>query len=137
MTIAQYIAFGLLWIWQFPQNLCALILRLYYRRKTAVSVWDEQRMVWYVVVPRMYGGGVSLGNTIFVKRYFMDAMDDWAHEYGHSRQSRYLGPLYLFVIGIPSLVWCIWYIIKHPAKSYYRFYTEKWADKLGHVSRIR
>ena len=28
------------------------------------------------------------------------------HEYGHTIQSLILGPLYLFVVGIPSFVWC-------------------------------
>ena len=135
MTGSQYIVYGLLWIWQLPQNLCALIMRMVYRHKTAVTVWDDKRMVRYVVVPRMYGGGISLGNIVFVKNYFMDAMDTWAHEYGHCRQSRILGPLYLFVIGIPSLIWAA--IHTESMGSYYRFYTERWADKLGEVIRIR
>jgi hypothetical protein len=44
-----------------------------------------------------------------------------------------LGPLYLLVIGLPSLLWA-WlgdnYREKHGV-SYYDFYTEKWANKLG------
>lgn len=136
MTGAQYIVFALLWVWQLPQNLCALVMRLVYGRKTVTTVWDDERKVWYKVVPEMYGGGLSLGNTIFVKYYFMYSMDTWAHEYGHCRQSRYLGPLYLLVIGIPSALWALWHI-KHPDTSYYAFYTERWADKLGGVTHKR
>ena len=58
----------------------------------------------------------------------------WDHEHGHARQSLYLGPFYLFVIGIPSLLWACLYR-KHKRGSYYAFYTEKWADKLGGVVR--
>ena len=49
----------------------------------------------------------------------------------------YLGWLYLFVIGIPSLAWAILYgtIIKPSTNGYYKFYTEKWADRLGNVER--
>lgn len=28
------------------------------------------------------------------------------HEYGHTIQSLILGPLWIFVIGLPSLIWC-------------------------------
>lgn len=56
----------------------------------------------------------------------------YKHEHGHSIQSLILGPLWFFVIGIPSIIhaW-LW----DKSGSYYDFYTEKWADKLGGVSR--
>ena len=59
------------------------------------------------------------------------------HEHGHQIQSKILGPLYLLVIGIPSLIWAWLYgpVIKYTRNGYYRFYTEKWADKLGEVKR--
>lgn len=57
------------------------------------------------------------------------------HEYGHTVQSLILGPLYLPVIGLPSVIW-----LRAPrlarrrhnaASSYYAFYTERWANHLG------
>jgi hypothetical protein len=55
------------------------------------------------------------------------------HEYGHSIQSMVLGPLYLLMIGIPSMVWagCFKNYRKRSKKSYYWFYTESWADRWG------
>lgn len=57
------------------------------------------------------------------------------HEYGHTIQSLLLGPLYLVVIGVPSVLWCFlpWCKKKRENEqiSYYSFYTEKWADRLG------
>ena len=57
------------------------------------------------------------------------------HEYGHAVQSVILGPLYPFIISIPSAVWCLTpkYIRMRNEKgiSYYSFYTEKWANRLG------
>ena len=44
-----------------------------------------------------------------------------------------LGPIYLIVIVIPSCLWA-WLGEKYREKndvSYYAFYTEKWANKLG------
>jgi len=56
------------------------------------------------------------------------------HELGHCRQSRLLGPLYLLVIGLPSLLWAAAYprvARRRPTADYFSFYTERWADRLG------
>jgi len=56
------------------------------------------------------------------------------HEYGHTVQSLILGPLYLPVVGLPSLLWAqlppcrrIW----REDVSYFSFFTEKTANFLG------
>ncbi|MBP5606006.1 MAG: hypothetical protein J6X60_10770, partial [Ruminiclostridium sp.] len=58
-----------------------------------------------------------------------------AHEYGHSVQSVLLGPLYLPVIALPSSVWCMApHCVRkrqHTGRSYYSFYTEKWANSIA------
>lgn len=54
---------------------------------------------------------------------------------GHAKQSRLLGPLYLIVIGLPSILWAGIHGKVAPRKSYYWFYTERWADRLGGVGR--
>ena len=56
------------------------------------------------------GYGVSLGPVTFGGHGF----SHWDHEAGHTWQSRVLGPLYLFIIGIPSAAGAQ--------------YTEDWAD---------
>lgn len=43
--------------------------------------------------------------------------------------------LYLIVIGLPSLLWAWLGDSIAPGKSYYWFYTERWADRLGGVKR--
>ena len=118
----------LLWIWQAPQNVVGLVFRLIYGRPNA-----RFRGV-PVVVSGRFPGGISLGRTIVVKRPFPDNFDTLRHEYGHTRQSLYLGPFYLFIVGIPSLLWA-WYWTPARGVSYYSFYTEKWADRLGGVIR--
>ena len=118
----------LLWIWQAPQNIVGLVFRLIYGQPNA-----RFRGV-PVVVSGRFPGGISLGRTIVVKRPYMDNPDTWGHEYGHTRQSLYLGPLYLFVVGIPSLLWAAMW---RPGfrVAYYWFFTERWADRLGGVIR--
>ena len=55
------------------------------------------------------------------------------HEYGHTVQSLILGPLYLFVIGIPSTLWGFLGGRKRRDEQipYGAFFTEKWANSLG------
>lgn len=113
------------WIWQAPQNVSGLVFRLIYGQPNG-----RFRGVPVVICDR-FPGGISLGRTIITNRIDWDSL---RHEYGHTRQSLYLGPLYLFVIGIPSLLWAGLYRIRKTG-SYYAFYTEKWADKLGGVDR--
>lgn len=118
----------LLWIWQAPQNIVGLAFRIFYSVRPILFRGVD------VVVDGRFPGGISLGHTVIVKRPFLDNPDTWNHEYGHTRQSLYLGPFYLFVVGIPSLLWA-WYWNPSRGVSYYSFYTEKWADKLGGVER--
>lgn len=120
----------LLYLWQLPQNLLGLLLVLIYKPEQS---WAFNRARLYYS-DRMRGG-ISLGHYIIVRSAMKDytGRTEW-HEYGHCRQSMILGPLYLPVIGIPSLLWAA---IFRPGygRSYYEFYTEAWADKLGGVDR--
>ena len=120
----------ILYLWQLPQNLLGLLLVSILKPEDS---YDFNRVRLYYAT-RMRGG-ISLGRYIIVRSAMRDftGRTEW-HEYGHSRQSMILGPLYLFVIGIPSLIWAA---IFRPGygRSYYDFYTERWADKLGGVDR--
>lgn len=57
------------------------------------------------------------------------------HEFGHTIQSCMLGPAYVLVIGLPSLLWArLGWCKRLRARermSYYQFYTERWADVEG------
>ena len=86
------------------------------------------------------GGAVSLGMFIFFFRDYGNG--EWKqktvkHEYGHSIQSKILGPLFLLVIGLPSIIWAAAFkeFRRKRNISYYWLYTEKWADNLGKVNR--
>lgn len=82
-------------------------------------------------------GGISLGIFICVNgnRDEKWTNETLVHEFGHCVQSMLLGPLYIFLIGIPSFIWCNSkkYITlrKEKAVSYFDFYPEKWANRLG------
>ena len=122
----------LLSFWQFPQILLGGLISLWYRNRWEAT--GKYKGVRYMVIPDMRGGGLSLGDMIFVKKYLAEDKKLYDHEWGHTRQSLYLGWLYLPIIGLPSLVWAM--IHKDEwAMRYHDFYTEKWADKLGGVER--
>lgn len=127
----------LLYTWQLPQNLFGLLLIALYRPERE-HVMDNGNRICYAT--RMKGG-ISLGkySIVNVGHYRKDIneslkRDTVRHEaIGHARQSLYLGWLYLLVIGLPSIVWAATY--KGEKKGYYKFFTERWADKLGNVTR--
>ena len=124
----------LLYIWQLPQNIVGLLLILILWPEHEYKFGDEEPRVWLCYASRMRGG-ISLGRYIIIRDTYKDYKGGTEqHELGHSIQSRYLGPLYLFVIGLPSLLWACWWN-EDRNRDYYSFYTERWADRLGGVNR--
>ena len=126
----------LLYIWQLPQNIAGLIMLLIYQREKTYHKLNG-RTFYYTT--KMISG-ISLGNYIIIKK------EDWGvsmcHEYGHSVDSRRLGPLYLIVISLPSLLGNIYNRIFHSnwkysdsCEWYYNQPWEKSADKNGDVDR--
>ncbi len=79
----------------------------------------------------------SVGIFIFVSEALDGELRDEIiiHEYGHTVQSVILGPLYPLIISIPSAVWCLTPALikrrKDKGISYYSFYPEKWANRIG------
>lgn len=119
----------LLYLWCLPQNLLGLILRAIYKGND--SKYED------AIVRRStkMSGGISLGKYIIISQWSRESTI--MHEYGHCKQSKYLGWLYLLVIGLPSIIWAGLYgvVIKSSHNGYYKFFTERSADKLGGVKR--
>ena len=129
-TFLDIICEIILYIWQLPQNIIGFILRSFFPKATITEI-EGVNFFYYEFFP----GGISLGNTILLNTLNKSAV---LHEHGHQIQSLYLGPLYLIVIGIPSIIWAGIYgtkICPRTHNGYYKFYTEKSADKLGGVIR--
>ena len=113
----------LLYIWQLPQNLLGVLVKLITKPESFADYY-----IWRL------SGGVSLGRYIFVSGRC--SLQTVQHERGHQKQSLMLGPLYLFIIGLPSFVWAALKAGRLFQKiDYYSFYTEKWADRLGEIER--
>lgn len=71
------------------------------------------------------------GKNALPKRLY----DTLVLEYGHSIQSILIGPLFLPVIAIPSVIWATMPFFERLRRrkglSYYWLYCEKWANTLG------
>lgn len=131
----------LMYLWQLPQNLIGLLLVWFYK-PTRKHILENGVIVYY---SSTFPGGISLGKYCIVRMYHYRKdineslkRDTVRHEaIGHTQQSRWFGPLYLLVIGIPSITWAWLYgsVIKETPNGYFKFYTEKWADKIANVQR--
>ena len=129
--IMKYIRNLILFIWQLPQHIIALIY-FGYLVMMCKDLGIDSRYKQATVIPCIMRGAVTLGNYVFVvlpSEYRKTVKD----ELGHTIQSKILGPLYLIVIGIPSITYCglrrLFPSLRK--KNYYDFYTEKWANNLS------
>ena len=119
--------------WCLPQTALGHLVLLFIKNTTeekykqATIFWMDNRF------------GVSLGKFIFLGRNYR--RETIKHEYGHVIQGFIFGPLYLIIIGLPSITQNIISIFSQKfgkgiyARNYYNRYPENWADKLGGVSR--
>lgn len=113
--------------WGLPVNLVGLMVFLCCRKH-----FRRERFCNSVVtcLPGNHGG-VSLGIFIFLST--RNSRELCAHEYGHTVQCLFLGPLYWFVIAIPSVIWChlfAGYRREHHV-PYDALYCERWATAWG------
>ena len=117
----------ILYLWQLPQNILGLLFLLFIRGEKKHDLYG----VRFYTAPKIKGG-ISLGQYMILGKETYNLV---RHEYGHYLQSKMLGPLYLIVVGLPSVLHA--WLCPCKKHSYYDFYTEKWADKLGGVKRHR
>ncbi|MFW5994889.1 MAG: hypothetical protein ACOCRN_02170 [Spirochaetia bacterium] len=149
--------------WALPQTLLGFCLFLVVRMFDSGAKSRVYRLSTVLTRTTLLGGGVSLGMFIFsldYRRAFgrpvrqaQARMD--AHEWGHVVQSCMLGPLYLPVVGVPSIVRAAILrssrrrtrrhsrgtvhgtAARRDASWYYRGYPEAWADRLAGIDRER
>ena len=116
------------WTWGLPQTLIGVITYIICRkcphdryRGTVVTYWNQR-------------GSMGVGMFLFLG---CDDPEVRVHEYGHAVQSMILGPLFLPVMGLPSMLWCNLPVFQRLRKekgvSYYAFYPEKNANFCGRL----
>ena len=128
---ARFLFYLAQFTWGLPVNLIGGIVYLIFYPKCR---HERFKNAFITYIPGNWGG-LSLGLFIFIAE---GKSEGWTrntriHEYGHTIQCLLLGPLYWFVIGIPSFVWCNFfagYRERHGV-SYYKLYCESWANRWG------
>ena len=129
--IMKYIRNQILFIWQLPQHIVAIIY-FGYLVMMCKDLGVDSRYKQATVIPCIMRGAVTLGNYVFVGLN-SEYRKTVKHELGHTIQSKILGPLYLIVIGIPSITYCglrrLFPSLRK--KNYYDFFSEKSANYLS------
>lgn len=126
-------------VWGFPQTLAGCAVCLAHRERphfrfhgAVVTTWDNPKGMSlgpfiFLKGPRSVPSGSDVAKTVNAKLL--------VHEYGHCLQSLILGPLYLPVVGLPSLMWSNMPALSRRRRkkhqSYYALYTERTANWLG------
>ena len=129
--IMKYIRNLILFIWQLPQHIVALIY-FGYLVMMCKDLGVDSRYKQAIVIPCVMRGAITLGNYVFVGLN-SEYKETVKHELGHTIQSKILGPLYLIIIGIPSITYCSLRRM-FPSlrkKNYYDFFSEKSANYLS------
>ena len=129
--IMKYIRNLILFIWQLPQHIVAIIY-FGYLVMMCKDLGVDSRYKQATVIPCIMRGAVTLGNYVFVGLN-SEYKKTVKHELGHTIQSKILGPLYLIVIGIPSITYCglrrLFPSLRK--KNYYDFFSERSANYLS------
>lgn len=119
------ILFALLFLWQLPQNIVALLIMLFSKTEGVIAY----RHYCFAIKTRLpdKAGGVSLGSFALISPSCASDEETVRHELdGHTVDSKIFGPLYLLVIGLPSML----HLLRHDgSKDYGNFYTERWANR--------
>lgn len=129
-------------LWTYPQTILGYILvAITGAEPMYMTIRNKQYKYYLAKRFNKTWSGVSLGDYIvFSKEEFIDEINV-RHEYGHYTQSIILGPLYLIVIGLPSVLGNLWDRIIHRSWScldrivwYYTQPHEHWADKIAGIT---
>ena len=128
-------------VWGLPQSLAGFGVFLAYRRCPHFGYHGACVTLWGRPCQSM-----SLGPFLFLEGEPENYADPeqpcperfgriLVHEYGHTVQSLILGPLYLPLIGLPSVIWANAPALKARRRrlrsSYYAFWPERNANWLG------
>ena len=116
--------------WGLSVNLVGLAVFLCCRKR-----FGSQRFCNGIVTYLPGGrGGLSLGIFIFLSiRDPQERSRLCVHEYGHTVQCLFLGPLYWIVVMVPSAIWYHFFAgyRRRNRVPYDAFYCERWATAWG------
>ena len=133
----EIVYYPLQWTWGIIQNIVGAVLVLVHAGKPHWCYGKCVATEWN------RSDNMAMGMFIFLSKNLRGDIDDpesersqvAVHEYGHTFQSALLGPFFLPVICAVSGIWCnlpqFEKLRREKHISYYRCYTERWANHLG------
>ena len=164
--IIDVLLFVLDWTWCFPQSLVGFIKSRWWKNSLGkcldgqldwIKNFEREKRVKIYLVSRqdrdehwffknVSGSGISRYISLIEcnpSDGYVDDKETIKHEYGHTLQSRILGPLFPLSVGIASPLFNLkgrklkkqgwsW---KKRVTWYYSRWCERWADILGKVNR--
>lgn len=128
-------------VWELPQNVLGAALFALLRLRGGIAGVDVEDGRLIIEAP---GVGISLGSFVYynaeANRYYAADPLMRRHEIGHTFQSRWLGPLYLPLVGVPSTARALYSVVYREVTGrrwtgYFDGYPESWADRLGGITR--
>ena len=132
-NLIKWVLFPIFFFWCFLQNMLGFFVFIYSKlRGHCKRIKTEDGIIYFEVDNQNKVYGVSLGYWVFLNETYKSDKITHHHEWGHQIQSLILGPLYLFLIGLPSGLSNVFRTAKDDL-TYYNYPWERWADKLGSV----
>jgi len=120
--------------WGIIQNICGFLIWIILMCKNP----KRKITTFFGAIVTEWKFSFSTGCGLFIfygHKNAKDAKEVLVHEYCHTIQSCILGPLFMFVIALPSVSWafipCFVKMRKEKNIKYCEFYPESWANKLG------
>lgn len=113
--------------WGLPVNIVGLLVFLCCRKRFPREAFCNS-IVTYLPGGR---GGLCLGIFIFLSTRDIHRLR--VHEYGHTVQCLFLGPLYWIFVMLPSVIWYQFFggFRERHGISYDALYCERWATAWG------
>jgi hypothetical protein len=115
--ILYYLLYGILWIWQLPQNISGFLLALFFRQQHIGPAGFKFIQVKYVP-------GFCLGEYLFI-----GSTEVTRFIYGRGLLSRILGPFFLPLITLPTIL----VIILGNDFLFLNLYATKWSFYVNNI----
>ncbi len=122
--ILNALLFALSFLWQAPQSFLGLMMLIFFKLTSDAELISYNKLCFAFRSSGMRGG-ISLGNFAFLSNSLSKSPESIAHEQlGHTWDSKLMGPFYLFIVGIPSILNAAFDF----TECYYDFPVERWAN---------